>query len=115
MIDFFQLGKGDLLPSISVQATTRIDNKTVPVPGVDGVGVTCVFTMKAEGGAVKINRQAAVIVDGANAILRYDWTGTDSDTPGEFDAEFELTINGKKLTVPNGPRKIKVRITEDLD
>lgn len=114
MIDFFQIGKGDQLPSITIQATTRVNGQTVPLPGLAGGSV--VFTMKAEnGGAVKVNRAGAVIVDAANAILRYDWQAADTDTAADYDAEFELTIAGKKLTVPNGPRKIKVRITEDLD
>jgi len=113
MIDFFQMGKGDQLPSLIIQATTRVDGQTVPLPGLAGGSV--VFTMKAEGGSVKINRAGATIVDAANAILRYDWQAIDTDTPGEYDTEFELTIAGKKLTVPNGPRKIKVRVTEDLD
>lgn len=111
MDDFFQIGKGDLLPAILIQATTRIDGKLVPFPGLDEPGVSLTFTMTLEGGAVKINAQPAVIVDGEQAILRYDPQGTDTDTAGHYEGKFRAVIDGRPVTIPNGPRKIRIQIT----
>ena len=58
---------------------------------------------------------AAVVVDAESGAVRYDWANGDTDAPGQFRAEFEITwTDGRKQTVPNGSY-ISVYITEDLN
>lgn len=69
-------------------------------------GATVKFIMRAKpagNGATpsaKVNA-AAVVVDAANGLVRYDWLAVDTDTPGSFQAEWQITwSDGKKQTVP---------------
>jgi hypothetical protein len=64
---------------------------------------TVAFSMRAKGGgAVKIGRADAVISDAATGEVTYEWDTLDTDTPGNFEAEVEVTWNdGKAETFPN--------------
>ncbi len=76
---------------------------------------TVKFIMRAAGGggAVKVNA-AATIVSAVDGTVRYTWVGTDTDTAGNFEAEWEITDGASKpLSVPND-RHLRVVITEDL-
>ena len=54
------------------------------------------------------------IVDAAYGMIKYEWKTGDTDDPGNFLGEFEITYNdGTKLTVPND-EYITVIILEDL-
>lgn len=112
MKEVFKVGRGDTLPSIKIKATTKISGKVVPVPNL--AGGTVVFTMTDAQGTKVVDRAPATLEDAANAVLRYDWQAEDTDTAGEYDAEFEITVAGKVLTIPNDEPKIRVLITGDL-
>lgn len=118
MEEFFQIGKGDTLPSLRIQATTRINGVRVPYPGLT-LATPVTFFMRQEGsGTAVLSAEPAVVEDAALAILRYDWATGDTDNGGHFDGEFKLNLGGDILTVPNddltGGRKIKIWITEDV-
>lgn len=78
-------------------------------------GATVVFSMRLRGLTVpKIARAAAVIEDAANGVVRYDWQAGDTDTPGLYEAEFEVTYaDGAVETFPNSDWII-IRIEGDI-
>jgi len=93
------LKKEDLEPPIR---RTIIDANTgLPY---DLTGASAVFYMKTVGGSVKINGAAAIIESPASSgIIRYDWTTGDTDTSGEYYAEFVIALaSGKEITFPAG-------------
>lgn len=78
-------------------------------------GATAVFNMREKGGHTKINRASASIAsDAGGDYCQYDWSGTDTDTAGQYEAEFEVTLSsGKPETYPNNTF-IRINITEDI-
>ena len=64
---------------------------------------------------MKINRGAATIgEDTKGTYFQYDWSGTDTDTAGAYEAEFEVTLTGSiPETYPNDSY-IDVLITGDI-
>ena len=100
--------QGDRLPSLSV---TAITNDGSPY---DLTGATVVFNMRdVDTGTVKVNRSAAVLVDGPTGKIRYDWASSDLDTVGTFEAEFEATISSRKLSIPSN-NWIPIRVIDDI-
>jgi hypothetical protein len=105
--------QGDLLPSLQVFFSYADPTLTLDIP----TGSPLVFTMRAEGSDTpKINRAAATIVSssGGTVVCRYDWADGDTDTVGDYRAEFEVTLNGDQaLTMPT-EGYLRVRIEDDL-
>lgn len=99
---------GDLLPTLDVQLTYKDPNLVLDI----APGTTVVFTMTPVGSTTpKINRRPATVVSSAAGVVlvRYAWSGTDTDTAGDYRAEFELTLTGKDLSAPtNGFLTIRV-------
>ena len=108
----FHVGRGDFLPDITIAATYSdgavIDLTTATSPK---------FIMRSASAAdlstPKVNTTATV-VDGSAGTMRYSWAGTDTDTAGTYIAEFEVVIDGKKLTIPNRKQKLIVIVHGDL-
>lgn len=89
----------DRLPSIA--ATLAANGAALNL-----TGATVKFIMRAKptgngaAPAPKVNA-AAVLVDAVNGVVRYDWLGTDTDTPGSYQAEWQIVWpDGRKQTVP---------------
>lgn len=70
---------------------------------VDLTGATVRFSMQSRAGVVAISRAAAVTVTPTGApTVRYDWQVGDTETPGFYEAEFEVTYAGGAIeTFPN--------------
>jgi hypothetical protein len=106
--DTFNIKEGDFLPVL--QRTLYDENDAA----VDLTNATSVkFTMK-RGATTKISKVGCAIIDTLNGIVQYAWTGTDTDTPGVYDAEFQVTyVSAKIETFPNDGY-IKITITPEL-
>jgi len=84
---------------------------------VNIAGAAIVCTMKGSAGTLKIDRQSAGIniTDGPNGKFEYRWQAGDTDTPGKYYIEFEVTpAAGGKFTVPARDRA-EVIIVDSLD
>ena len=96
----FGIGQDDLLPVIYGTFTDR--NGPLDLSGASGVKFQMIS--RAAGGKVDA---AATILDAVNGEVYYAWSGTDTDTPGLFDASFQATVNSKKLHTQ--PKLVRVR------
>jgi len=109
-MQIYKMKKGDTQP-ISIQVS---DNDTDDV--VDLTGATAKFIMveSANTRVAKVNSSAQVY-DPTNGKVRYNFTPTNSDTPGEYYGYFEITYSGgKKQTIPPDDT-LKIIITDDWE
>ena len=80
---------------------------------VDITGASVRFHMRARGGETKV-ATSATVVDGPAGKVSHGWSAEDTDTPGAFEAEFEVTYSdGTIETYPNR-RYLEVRITAEI-
>lgn len=105
----FTIKAFDRLPSI--QATFSSAGAPVDLTAATAVK----FIMRpTSGGATKVNA-AATIVTPTGGVVRYDWLAADTNTPGSFQAEWEVTwTGGKKQTFPTTTYHT-VDVLADLD
>lgn len=92
----FSIKAHDRLPAIEATLTSgdsRVDLTTA---------TSVKFIMKLVGsGTVKVNATATIEDPPTLGQVRYDWLSVDTDTPGSYQAEWEITwTGGKKQTVP---------------
>lgn len=102
----FFLKRGDTSPALQYSL--------LPAPIVL-TGATVRFSMRPRGSVTPtINRAVAVIEDALAGIVRYDWQVANTDTPGLYEAEFEVTYaDGTVETFPNSDWII-IRIEGDI-
>jgi hypothetical protein len=66
---------------------------------------------------VKVNSTMAILDDGTEekrGLVEYTWQSGDTDTPGDFKTEIEITWPGSRpMTFPSGSYMV-TRITKDL-
>jgi len=87
--------QGDLLPV--VEGTLYFEDET----GMDLTGCAAKFHMIDKDGTVKVDAAAVIIDVGPPGVVEYQWSGSDTDTPGRYRAEFEVTRpDGKTQTWP---------------
>ncbi len=106
---FFDLKLGDTRPELAISI---IDEETSAPLSL--VGATAKFTMREDGGAIKVNEAIATVYDAVNGKVKYTWQAADVDTVGTYLAEFEITLSGGGLVTFPQNSYIKVRIMEDL-
>lgn len=109
-IETFPMKQNDTDPAYRVQLFDIDENGTQTAANL-GVGSSVVFNMKPlQGDTAKVDRGSATIVDAATGVVEYAWSVGDTDTPGVFKTEFEVTYsNGRRRTYPReGYGKIKI-------
>lgn len=81
---------------------------------VNLTAATVRFHMRAIGATQTKVNAAATITDAPNGIVRYNWSASDTNTVGQFQAEFQVTYaDGKIETFPNDSY-LPVEITDDI-
>jgi len=108
--------KGDTGPPLR---RTLIENATgLPL---DLTGASAKFIMtEADKQTGKIDAPMIIETPVSSGVVRYDWAAGDTDTPGDFPSEIQVTLlSGEIVTFPSGqfePGKsyIFVKITADL-
>ena len=106
----FSIKSNDRLPVI--KATLNTAGAPVNLTGATKVD----FIMRSKGptGSLKVN-SPAVVVDPTGGIVRYDWAVGDTDTPGNYEAEWEVTWgDGKPQTFPTTSYH-DIEVRADLD
>lgn len=81
----------------------------------DIASATIVFHMRnAADDTVKINGGTVTILSATRGEVRYSWSAANTDTAGNFEAEFQVTFSGGGVeTFPNDGY-ITVIITDDV-
>jgi hypothetical protein len=104
----FEIKQNDLLPEITA---TLLEPDDSPL---DLTGATVRFVMRHTSMAnVAKVAAAATVVSPTAGTVKYIWTGTDTDTAGDYLAEWEVTYPAGTLSVPN-TGYILVRIHPEL-
>ena len=85
-------------------------------PLVDLTGSTVVFNLRARAtGVVKIARAvAAIIAPATDGVVQYDWAAGDTDTPGIFEGEFEITFTDSAIETYPNDGYLTVKITGEI-
>jgi hypothetical protein len=82
-----------------------------------GAGTSVVFNMLKRddlNGTPKVSRGPAVIQDPAAGDVAYLWGASDTDTPGRFFGEFEVTFNDGRVRTYPREGYIRIVIGQDI-
>lgn len=109
MVEDFYIKKNDTLPYYTFQI--RDENGAV-----DLTGATVLFTMQnLVTGVNKILSKSAVLSTNITGGVIYKWAAGDTDVPGEYGIEFEVTTADGVFTIPTGfTAKVIVEDTYDV-
>ena len=102
MPDVFTMKRNDTRPKYKgqlMQTDPLAPATKIPVDLSTATGVKLIMRTGA-GGEAKVNA-AAVITDPTNGRVEYTWVVGDTDTAGDFNAEWEVSWGGDKQTFPS--------------
>jgi len=104
----FLIKQNDELPDFQALLKTKVDDQNAQP--VDLTGAAVQFKMQSLGGGVLKVDSPAVILDAIAGSVTYQWIATDTDTVGQYRAEFEVTfLSGRVLSFPtNGFLAVQV-------
>lgn len=106
MSDRFNIKQGNLLPTLRVQC---LDGDGEPVDLTTATAQT--FSMRlAETGVVKITGGACTVVSSTAGTVDYAWSGTDTNTAGDYEGEVTVTFAAGKASTFPGLGRIGVHI-----
>lgn len=81
----------------------------------DLTGATVKFHMTGPVPATtsKVN-SAGALVDAANGVVKYQWIAADTNTAGDFNAEFQITFSDARVKTYPNTANFTVHVTPDL-
>lgn len=102
----FTIKRGDRLPAIEMILR---DHAGAPIP-LDAEGVAVRVLMRRPGTATPTVSAIAEIVDAVGGRVRHAWAAADTEVPGVYRLEAEITYaDGRRLTCPSdGYRTVEV-------
>ena len=106
----YQWKAGDTGPT---NPTTLVDRDGTPA-NLAGATVRFVMRPTPHASPVKI-AAAAAVDDAAGGIVHYERQAADTDTPGVFHAEYEVTYSSGRVQTYPESGYITVHISDDLD
>lgn len=101
--------QGDLLPLMT--SILKIDN--TPVDLTNATGVQFVMSLAATS-ADKVNRAASITSPPTAGSVSYSWVTGDTDTPGDYRAEWQVTWAGGKVQTFPGDGYISITVLPKL-
>jgi hypothetical protein len=105
----FTIKAFDRLPSIQATLSDDLTSATsvdfIMRPALNGV----------PSGTVKVNSPAVIVTTGVTSVVRYDWAATDTDTAGQYVAEFEAHYSGGKTRTFPTTTYLTISVLADLD
>lgn len=108
------LKQGDTEPNFKAQL---LDGENKPVDLVNVTDSDLSFHLRQKGApTAKIVSSSMVITNADKGHVKYEWAndGSDTDAPGVFDAEVELTDADGEITTFPGDGYVTVQIEEQL-
>lgn len=103
----YLIRSGDLEPPIDAALTAGAGP-------ADLTGATVLAKARKRGSATLLFSRAPTIVSAPAGTVRVEWLAGETDAPGIYMLEFEVTRGGRKQTFPaHGP--LEFRIVPDLD
>lgn len=109
MTDTAYLKQNDTAPTLDAILTNAAGD------AVNVTGATVRFHMQLLGETVLKVDAPAVVVDAEAGHVRYVLQEGDTDTPGRYKAEYEVTfLDGSVETFTNTPTQLRVVITPEL-
>ena len=108
----FYIKEGDRAPKLLVTCVDE-DGAVIPLTAA----ITAKFFMLNPGDSTpKVDGAVATILTPvADGQIEYAWAAADTDTPGDFDGEFEIEwSDGTKTTFPNF-RFLQIQIGRSID
>jgi hypothetical protein len=110
----FSIKAHDLMPTFRVILRNDDANKT-PVDLTNALSIQFFMRVTGGGGILKVNAPAAFVNPRTSGIVEYNWTGTDTDTPGLYQAEWEIMWAGNKPQTAPTLVYHSIEILADLD
>ena len=107
----FQMKKYDTRPELAITITDELTGNAL-----DLTGASAKFYLRPEkGGTIKIDGGTATIYGAAAGKVKYTWVGTaDTNTPGRYLGEFEITLAGGGIVTFPQNGYIQIHILEGL-
>lgn len=108
----FKIKKGDLVPAVTATLMQAVGSAAAAAIDLTTASSVKFAMRNRNGGAIKVDA-AATVVSAAAGTVKYQWAGTDTDTAGIFDGEWQITWPAGKQTVPGGGYDT-IQVTTDI-
>ena len=109
MPSHFYIKENDTRPAITAILTDAND------AAVNLTGATVAFSMRVEpAGAIKLSAVSANVTNSEAGQVSYSWVTGNTDTPADYEAEFQVTFAGGTIQTFPGRNWIFVHVIDDI-